>query len=726
MAGTKITDFPTATVPLTGTEIFPVVQGGVTKQTTINQTTANSARILANIAALQALNTATSSLPVQVQLTSNYVAGDGGGVFRYDSTDTTTADNGGTVIVDATGRRWKRQFDGPVNVQWFGANGSGATDALALSANTTAFRACETYVSSLTDGGSIYIPRGRYFLGDQVVCNGAGKPITWFGDGDESVVSLINNSPMKFFYVDSTSLSPVVDSAPCIFRDFQIPAPQGSGALNNGAISIYTDNRKLTLIRMTISGRIGVQLGSNAFGSQLLDCSISNCTYEALLTANDKSANNLVVRGGEYFSNGQEGLASAFEILNGDAILFDGVQIEGNYNGIQCRDVQSLKITSCYIELSTNVNFYIAAGTSKSIALTESWFGVQGSTTTLENCEKVDIESCTFYGLNPGECTWTTGATGLNINFAGSNTLLGSATWVPGAGTFRVLTSYHSSTTPTAPTAGTTLHLAQADGTANRLTMDSCDAASVIGGRRRNGTYAIPTVVASGNALLNVGAGGWDGAAFIGSLAYSSVVANQNYSVGANGTRYEIYTTPDGSASASLRLTVAADGGVFTQGAAGGSQGTNTINSGGVYDDGVLICAPLNADNPEQHTQAFWDSMVPVSTNRRKHRTAKRHFDMIASGFDASNPDIYFGWLDRDKAIPGMITLEEWDHRNPVVDGQRVAIDKQSVHERTERQNLALDYMALTIKAMWEEIKRLRGSALAAATPAAPPTPADM
>ena len=134
MAGTKITDFPTATVPLTGTEIFPVVQGGVTKQTTINQTTANSARILANIAALQALNVATTSLPVQVQLTNNYVAGDGGGVFRYDSTDTTTADNGGTVIVDAIGRRWKRQFSAAdaMTLEMFGGGPAAASNTAAF------------------------------------------------------------------------------------------------------------------------------------------------------------------------------------------------------------------------------------------------------------------------------------------------------------------------------------------------------------------------------------------------------------------------------------------------------------------------------------------------------------------------------------------------------------------------------------------------------------------
>jgi hypothetical protein len=60
-----------------------------------------------SIAALRLLTTATAA--TQLFLLYNYVAGDGGGTFRYDSTDTTTADNGGTVIVDTAGRRWKRQ-----------------------------------------------------------------------------------------------------------------------------------------------------------------------------------------------------------------------------------------------------------------------------------------------------------------------------------------------------------------------------------------------------------------------------------------------------------------------------------------------------------------------------------------------------------------------------------------------------------------------------------------
>lgn len=54
-------------------------------------------------------------------LTSCFITADGiGGSFVLNKTDTTTADNNGTVIVDADGGRWKRIFSGEVNVIWFG------------------------------------------------------------------------------------------------------------------------------------------------------------------------------------------------------------------------------------------------------------------------------------------------------------------------------------------------------------------------------------------------------------------------------------------------------------------------------------------------------------------------------------------------------------------------------------------------------------------------------
>ena len=68
-------------------------------------------------------------------LTAFYVCGaaallDGGaGVFRVDDGDTVSADNGGTILVDVAGRRWKREFSGAVNVLWFGADPTGVADS---------------------------------------------------------------------------------------------------------------------------------------------------------------------------------------------------------------------------------------------------------------------------------------------------------------------------------------------------------------------------------------------------------------------------------------------------------------------------------------------------------------------------------------------------------------------------------------------------------------------
>lgn len=57
------------------------------------------------------------------------------GFFQFDETDTTSADNGGTIIVGADGRRWKRVYTGLEQWGWFGVKGDGVTDDWAALAN---------------------------------------------------------------------------------------------------------------------------------------------------------------------------------------------------------------------------------------------------------------------------------------------------------------------------------------------------------------------------------------------------------------------------------------------------------------------------------------------------------------------------------------------------------------------------------------------------------------
>lgn len=93
-----------------------------------------------NITALRAKTWTGSSRPAYVRLNRNWTAGDGGGWFRLDTDDGSTADNSGTIIVDAAGNRWKRSlFDGILYPEFFGTSADwGAALQLAFTSISTA------------------------------------------------------------------------------------------------------------------------------------------------------------------------------------------------------------------------------------------------------------------------------------------------------------------------------------------------------------------------------------------------------------------------------------------------------------------------------------------------------------------------------------------------------------------------------------------------------------
>jgi hypothetical protein len=97
-------------------------------------------------------------------------AGDGGGGLFYFDALSITAANGGTVFaLDAGVGRWKRVFDGAINVKWFNARGDGSTD------DTSAVQA------SLTAGREIEIPNGTFIVSGLSVVGATGKAIRGVG-----------------------------------------------------------------------------------------------------------------------------------------------------------------------------------------------------------------------------------------------------------------------------------------------------------------------------------------------------------------------------------------------------------------------------------------------------------------------------------------------------------------------------------------------------------------
>lgn len=94
----------------------------------------------------------------------------GGGTWYYDASDNTSADNTGTCFITQKGARYKRIWNGYVNIQWWGSKGDGDTsrdDAANL-------------ISALTVARNVYMPRGSYILKQMVTLVSDANV---FGDG---------------------------------------------------------------------------------------------------------------------------------------------------------------------------------------------------------------------------------------------------------------------------------------------------------------------------------------------------------------------------------------------------------------------------------------------------------------------------------------------------------------------------------------------------------------
>lgn len=163
----KVTSFNTRSGAVTLTSADVTAALGFTPS-------AGSGASVLNVAALRA---AASVGGTVVSTRGYYTNGDGGGAtFYLDTADTTSADNGGSIIVATDGGRWKMGKAQTYSVRQFGAKGDGTTD------DTTAFQAFATWLC--IDGKRGYIPGGKYRLTQRVQFHNTCE---LFGDGWKDV-----------------------------------------------------------------------------------------------------------------------------------------------------------------------------------------------------------------------------------------------------------------------------------------------------------------------------------------------------------------------------------------------------------------------------------------------------------------------------------------------------------------------------------------------------------
>lgn len=103
------------------------------------------------------------------------------GHFAYDASDTASADNTGTVLVTAGGKRFKRLPETEfVSVKWFGAKGDGTTD------DSAAIQAANAYAASVHS--ALCFPHGTF--------RGSGlKPTTSWYSFENAVIR--SNAPVQ-------------------------------------------------------------------------------------------------------------------------------------------------------------------------------------------------------------------------------------------------------------------------------------------------------------------------------------------------------------------------------------------------------------------------------------------------------------------------------------------------------------------------------------------------
>lgn len=156
---------------------------------------ATDVSVVANYTALRAYTGSATTISV----TDTGIAG----IFAYDATDTTSADNGGTIIVAST-KRFKRVFSGSINTQWFGAkcdwNGTTGTNDTAAIQAAIDFACYSGHKKVLHPGvskttGPIHLGYG-YGTFQSVVFEGHGYPYrVQSGFSGSGIVATHSNAP---------------------------------------------------------------------------------------------------------------------------------------------------------------------------------------------------------------------------------------------------------------------------------------------------------------------------------------------------------------------------------------------------------------------------------------------------------------------------------------------------------------------------------------------------
>lgn len=281
------------------------------------------------------------------------------GPFYFDSSDTISMDNTGTILVSSSGARFKRIYDGAVNVRWFGAKGDGIND------DASAIQKAVDVGATGDRGVSVFIPDGVYIIKSTIHIYKPNTSITGTSRTLTEIRVGVGSALDNMIYVhpaDQATLSPTVNLT------FSRLSLYGSQIAKN-AISGYVSQSYFAelFIGRTVENAIYLHRCWTNWFIHL------NIAYNGGNGINlVPEANNIVIRDCEIQNNGQDGIVfsngAVFEVSN------CGIESNGRYGiSIETTDAnsvyynppylkqytQSVTINNCYFE---NNSINLAAG----------------------------------------------------------------------------------------------------------------------------------------------------------------------------------------------------------------------------------------------------------------------------------------------------------------------------------------------------------------------------
>ncbi|MEG6305871.1 hypothetical protein UXP06_14915 [Enterobacter ludwigii] len=282
---------------------------------------------------------------------------DGGeGWFFLDASDMTTADDDGTVLIDAAGRRWKRSYDGAKMAAWWGVkDGTDISTPLQNAVN---------------NGGKIEVKDGQYNSTTPIVVDFTGANFPNPGRrssrfdlvGQSQHNTTFNTNNIDFFtftgndYSDPAKIGQGIFSG-MRFQDFCVygTANTGRGLILNNAINVNARNLRIRRNRVAIALK-GILV------SDLYDCVIDYNETGLYMTTGLNSPMNA-----NRFSSMKFGSNYRYAVLGdaGTRVTFDncdfenngwgandagGTDLTGNVSLNVVEPISTINFNDCYVE----------------------------------------------------------------------------------------------------------------------------------------------------------------------------------------------------------------------------------------------------------------------------------------------------------------------------------------------------------------------------------------